>query len=215
MLHPRTPGILWQRKQQTLTLSGQPVLEYQLYFPELIQSGLAGRCISAYYRRMAHVWERRWRQEVYLRACLDFSQRQAAGKPFTPWQGSLHGELTLFEAPLLSIHFSGLEKQGASNPSRVSWGDVWNIKTGAPCHWSDFLDPPHTKAHLTNQILAQGTQLSSAGTRFFRSDWERQITPHLPIKEFWLTQEQLHLSFPQCSISPAVEGTPEFVFPRK
>ena len=210
-----SPKLLWQTKQQTLTLSGQPVLEYQLCFPQLTQSGLAGRFISAYYRRMAHVWERRWQQEVYLRACLDFSQRQAAGKPFIPWQGSLQGELTLLEVPFLSVHFSGLEKQGNINPCRVSWGDVWNMKTGAPCHWRDFLEPPHTKAHLAQQIKAQGTQQAAASARFFLPNWETQINSNLPAKEFWLTQEHLHLSFPQCSISPAVEGTPEFVFPRK
>ena len=215
MLHTPTPLVLWKTRQKTLTLEGNPTLEYTILYPEPTQCGLAGRFLCAYYRHMAHVWEMRWQREVYLRACLDYAQRQASGKPFTPWLGNLQGELTLLEFPFLSLHFTGSEKQGSGNTCRISWGEVWNLKTGAPCHWSEFLSPPHSRSHVAQQIVEQGTQQARAGTRFFHPHWETQVPEHLSAHGFWLTEDKLHLSLPQCTISPAAEGTPEFTFPRK
>ena len=84
----------WKEKHRTLTLEGEPVLEYVLYWPEVAGGGLGGAWITRYYARLARSWQRRWDREVYWKACLELGQRRQNARPFTPWQGELRGEVT-------------------------------------------------------------------------------------------------------------------------
>ena len=52
--------ITWQEEERTLTLGGEPVLEYTLSWPQVEGGGLGGRWVSRYYARLACHWRRRW-----------------------------------------------------------------------------------------------------------------------------------------------------------
>ena len=70
------PQVLWHEEKGSLTLEGEPVLEYTLSWPEVQNAGLSGRWISRYYDRLARSWKQRWQREVYLAACLRCFQDQ-------------------------------------------------------------------------------------------------------------------------------------------
>jgi hypothetical protein len=117
--------LTWQEERETLTLEGEPVLEYTLRWPQWTGGGWEGRHRNAYYRYLAKNWRDRWRRQVYWRACLDLAQRRAAAKPFTPWTGQLTGEVTAQAEDLVRVQMTGAETQGDAQPSRVQWSDAW------------------------------------------------------------------------------------------
>ena len=81
------PQVLWHEEKGSLTLEGEPVLEYTLSWPEVQNAGLSGRWISRYYDRLARFWKQRWQREVYLAACLSFAQKREWSRPFQCWTG--------------------------------------------------------------------------------------------------------------------------------
>jgi hypothetical protein len=129
----REPEVVWQEERQTLTLDGEPVLEYTLCWPEITGGGLAGRWMTAYYRRLARSWRLRWRRDLYWKACLELTSRRAAARPFTPWTGCLSGEVTHWEDGLLGLRMRGEEEQGDGRPYHIQWDDQWNVREGTPC----------------------------------------------------------------------------------
>ena len=58
------PQVDWQEERCTLTLEGEPVLEYVLSWPQVRGGGLGGRWISRYYARLARAWRLRWQREA-------------------------------------------------------------------------------------------------------------------------------------------------------
>ena len=90
--------VTWREEMRTLTLEGEPVLEYTLSWPEVENAGLGGRWISKYYTRLAESWRRRWEREVYWQACLELAARREAARPFNLWRGGLAGETVLLGA---------------------------------------------------------------------------------------------------------------------
>ena len=131
----REAAVRWSEERRRLTLEGEGVLEYVLRWPQVEGAGLGGRWISAYYRRLAGSWRRRWEREIYLQACLDLVRCREESRPFTPWRGELTGEVALLRDGLLSLRFTGWESRGAKPPSRVRWGDVWKVRRGRPAPW--------------------------------------------------------------------------------
>lgn len=207
----RQPELVWHQEQKTMTLEGEPVLEYTLSWPELKGGGLGGKWISRYYAHLAKSWRLRWQREIYWKACLALTEQRAASRPFTPWRGALQGEVTLWEGGLLSLRLQGEEDRGDGRPCRVRWGDVWNVREGAPCPLSEFFrGQKGWKKGVTSQIKEKGRQAQQAGALFFDSDWEQRITSHIPFRDFCLTEEGIEFVLPQCAVSPAVEGTPSF-----
>ena len=119
------PRLVWREAEETMTLEGEAVLTFHLVWPELKGAGLGGRWISRYYARLAESWRRRWRREVYWRACIQLAQCRAAARPFTPWKGELRGEKVLWKDGVLSLRLNGWESRGDGKVNRVQWGDVW------------------------------------------------------------------------------------------
>ena len=211
----RAPEVVWQREERTLTLEGEPVLAYSLSWPQVTGAGIGGRWISRYYGRLARAWRQRWQRELYLKACLSLADRRAASRPFTPWSCRLAGEVTLCRDGLLSLRLEGEEARGDGKASRVRWGDVWKAREGAPCPPGELFPKKRGwKRGLLTQITAQGRARQQAGDWFPDPDWEQKLRRVLPGDGLCLTEEGVEAAFPQCSIAPALEGTPVFVVPR-
>ena len=45
--------VIWEEERRSLTLEGEPVLEYALSWPRVEGAGLGGKWISRYYVRLA------------------------------------------------------------------------------------------------------------------------------------------------------------------
>lgn len=206
----------WKQEHKILTLEGEPVLEYRLFWPELNQAGLGGRWINRYYAHLAKSWRLRWQREIYWKACLDLAARRSQSKPFTPWSGALSGEVTCWERGVLSIRMEGEETRGDGKANRVCWGDVWNVREGAPLSPRDVLEGDRTwKRQAMEQIVQQGRQRSQNGECFLDPDWEEKILRQFPKHDLYRTEAGVEVAFPQGSIAPAVEGTPHFLLQQK
>ena len=48
-------AVLWQEERQTLSLQGEPVLEYALVRPQIRDGGRGGRRLDRYYQHLAEV----------------------------------------------------------------------------------------------------------------------------------------------------------------
>ena len=211
----QVPEVTWQREERVLTLEGEPVLEYSLSWPQVTGAGRGGRRISRYYARLARTWRLRWQRELYWKACVALADRRAASRPFTPWSCRLSGEVALFQDGLLSLRLEGEEVRGDGKASRVRWGDVWKVREGAPCLPRElFEEKKGWKRSLLDQVGAQGRARQQAGDWFPDPDWEKRLRRALPADGLCLTDQGIEVSFPQCTIAPAVEGTPVFTVPR-
>lgn len=206
--------IVWQEERRTLTLEGEPVLEYVLSWPQVEGAGLGGRWISRYYARLAKSWRQRWQREVYWAACLELAARRQAAKPFVPWTGELTGETALLRDSVLSLRFCGCEVRGDGRPARVRWGDVWNVHEGAPKPLrSLFAGEKGWRTRLWRNLIRQGEARRQAGDCFLDGDWSQRARKARPFRGWCLTGDGVEVSLPQCAASPAAEGCPVFCVP--
>ena len=120
------------RREWDCTLQGEPVLHCELSEPAVTGTWRGVAPIASYYRRVAREWERRWQRELYLCACLDFADRQAAGKPFRVWTAKLTTCITRQEGGALSLWQEGEEQRGFERPTAVRRGDSWSLDSGTP-----------------------------------------------------------------------------------
>ena len=212
----REAAVRWSEERRRLTLEGEGVLEYVLRWPQVEGAGLGGRWISAYYRRLAGSWRRRWEREVYLQACLDLVRCREESRPFTPWRGELTGEVALLRDGLLSLRLCGWESRGARPPSRVRWGDVWRVRQGAPCPLGELMAGRRGwRRRLWAALAGQGEARRRGGDCFLDPDWLKKARAARPLKDYCLTEEGVELALPQCAAAPAAEGCPVFTIPRE
>lgn len=205
--------VSWQEEERTLTLEGEPVLRYVLSWPQVEGAGLGGRWISRYYLRLAGSWRRRWEREVYWSACLELAARREEAKPFTPWAGELRGETALLRDGVLSLRFSGCEVRGDGRPARARWGDVWNLREGAPQPLRALLREKGWKGRLWRALVQQGEARRQAGDCFLDGDWVPKAKKTHPLRDWCLTEEGVEIALPQCAAAPAAEGCPVFTVP--
>lgn len=71
--------VLWQEERRTLSLQGEPVLDYTLSRPLIQAGGQGGRRVDRYYQRLAEVWRRRWDRALYWQSCLDLARCRDLG----------------------------------------------------------------------------------------------------------------------------------------
>lgn len=206
--------VIWEEEKKVLTLEGEPVLKYSLSWPRVEGAGLGGRWISRYYARLAGRWRQRWEREVYWAACLGLAARREAARPFTPWTGELSGETALLRDGVLSLRFFGCEIRGDGRPARVRWGDVWNLREGAPKPLKElFPGKRGWKKGLRQGLLQQGEARRQAGDCFLDPDWAKKAKKARPLRGWCLTEEGVEVSLPQCVAAPAAEGCPVFTLP--
>lgn len=204
-------GVIWEEEGRTLTLEGEPVLEYTLSLPQIEGGGLGGKWINRYYAQLAKDWRRRWEQEVYWQACLELVSRRQRARPFIPWRGELTGETALLRGGLLSLRLFGSETRGDGRCVRVRWGDVWNVPEGAPklLH-SLFPGERRWRDRLWQALVEQGEARRQGGDCFLDSDWIHKVRAIHPLRNWCLTEEGVEVALPQCVASPAAEGCPVF-----
>ena len=208
--------VVWREERRSLTLEGEPVLEYALCWPQVEQAGLGGKWISGYYAHLARRWRQRWEREVYWLACLELAARREEAKPFAPWSGELRGETVLLRDGVLSLRFFGSEVRGDGRPARVRWGDVWNLREGAPKPLRALVEQKRGwKNRLWRRLLQQGEERRQAGDCFLDGDWRQKAKKAHPLRDWCLTEEGVEVSLPQCAASPAAEGCPVFTVARK
>ena len=216
MEHGTGAAVRWEEERRRLTLQGEEVLDYVLRWPQVEGAGLGGRWISAYYRRLAAGWKKRWEREVYLQACLDLVRCREESRPFTPWRGELTGEVALLRDGLLSLRLCGWESRGARPPSRVRWGDVWRVRQGAPCPLGELMAGRRGwRRRLWAALAGQGEARRRGGDCFLDPDWLKKARAARPLKDYCLTEEGVELALPQCAAAPAAEGCPVFTIPRE
>lgn len=214
MREPGEAQVVWEEEKRILTLEGEPVLKYVLSWPQVEGAGLGGRWISRYYARLAQNWRRRWEREVYWRACLELAARREESKPFTPWTGELTGETALLGDGVLSLRFFGCEVRGDGRPARVRWGDVWELREGAPKPLRElFPGKRGWKKELRRTLVQQGEARRQAGDCFLDGDWAQRAKKARPLRGWCLTEEGVEVSLPQCVAAPAAEGCPVFTLP--
>lgn len=204
--------VIWNEERRTLTLEGEPVLEYSLSWPTVTGAGLGGRWISRYYARLAKGWRERWQREVYWKACIQLAQRREASRPFTPWQGELSGEVALCRDGLLSLRMFGSETRGDGRPNRVRWGDVWKVREGAPCPLDALgRGAKGWRGRLWRALAAQGESRRQGDDCFLDGDWVQKAKDARILRDYCLTEEGVELTIPQCAAAPAAEGCPVFL----
>ena len=206
--------VQWSEERRTLTLGGEPVLEYGLRWPRVEGGGLGGRWISSYYRHLAAGWKQRWEREIYLRACLELAQRRADSRPFVPWRGELAGEVALCRDGLLSLRFTGWESRGNRPPNRVRWGDVWKVRQGAPCTLEELMAGRRGwRRRLWAALAGQGEERARGGDCMLDRDWLKKAKEARPFRDYCLTEDGVEISLPQSAAAPAAEGCPTFTLP--
>lgn len=216
MRRERTVEVIWNEDGRTLTLEGEPVLEYAICWPSVSGAGLGGKWITRYYARLAKSWRERWEKELYWKACLQLAARREASRPFSPWRGELTGQVALCRDGLLSLRFLGWETRGDGKPNRVRWGDVWRVREGAPCSLPSLakgIKGWHAK--LWAALAAQGEERRQSGDCFLDPDWLEKAQKARILTDYALTEEGIELALPQCSAAPAAEGCPVFVVGRE
>jgi len=211
---PVAVEVVWEEERRILTLEGEPVLEYALFWPRVEGAGLGGKWISRYYARLAQSWRRRWEREVYWLACLELAERRATARPFVPWTGELAGETVLLRDGVLSLRFRGWEVRGDGRPARVRWGDVWNLREGTPKPLGSlFTREKGWRGRLWKQLVRQGEERRQAGDCFLDEGWPQKARKAHLFGGWCLTEDGVEVSLPQCAAAPAVEGCPVFTLP--
>lgn len=201
--------ILWREEKKTLTLDGETVLEYCLRWPRVEGSGRGAGRLSRGYEAMADRWRRRWKRKVYCQACLQLAACRAQARPFTPWRCALEGEVTLEEENRLGLKLQAWEERGDGRPCRVCWGDAWKVREGAPLLLREVLPRKRGwKKALCRQLTEQGEQLQRTGGCFLNPGWQSRVRALLPGEDYCLYSDRVEFPFPQCTLAPAVEGTP-------
>ena len=104
--------VLWQEERRTLSLQGEPVLEYTLTRPQIRDGGRGCRRVDRYYQHLAEVWRRRWGRALYWRSCLDLAHCRELSRPFQPWQARLEGQVLFQDRESLSIRLDTEEIHG-------------------------------------------------------------------------------------------------------
>lgn len=209
----QTPKIVWKEEEKTLTLTGEPVLELKLSWPQGEGKGKLVRAVDRHYARLAECWRRQWEREVYLRACAALALRRERSRPFTPWRGELSGEVKLDDGTFLSIAMAAREVHGNGRVLEYRWGDTWRWADGSVVTLSAlFAGEKRWRSRLRRELDQAAGRSRQEGV-CLDEDISRPLRRYFSPGRFALTEDCLELYYPQCTLAPAVEGAPVLRLP--
>lgn len=200
----RKAEIVWKEREKTLTLTGEPVLEVSLSWPEVEGKGLWN--VRGYYRRLLEGWERQWSREVYWCACADLAQKRAASRPFVPWRARLSGQVTRQDEQLFSIAMLVQEEHGDRRFLEYRWGDTWRQEDGSPVGLKELFPKNRRWRRLLLQQAEEAAQRARSQGICLDPELKGPLRRWLSARRFALTEDGLLLYYPQCTLAPGVEG---------
>lgn len=205
-------AVEWTDKRETLSAEDEPVLTYEIHLPKLEGKRSAWSRIDRCYQKMACVWERRWKEEVFSMADRERQEKRAVSRQFLVWNAWLKGEITKFNKDILSVRMEAGEIRGNGRPCLMRWGEIWDLATGAPRPAGDFFPGRRKwKREVLPEILEQGRSRRAAGDCFLDQGWEERVGKLIHWWEPCLTEKGLEFYLPQCALTPPAEGVPAFV----
>lgn len=199
--------VRWKREHTVLKLQGEPVVEMELSWPQIIQSGAGSRRVNRYYEHLANEWRERWRKKIYWQACLELVRCRNEGECFSPWQTFLEGQVVFQSEDTLSIRMDAREIWGNGRPLRVCSGDIWMVPEGVPLPVRTYF--PGDRRWWRNLVIKlkeQGEARRSGGDCFLDVDFKNKLEQALSPHRCCRTQEGLEFYIPQCTLAPAAEG---------
>ena len=203
--------IIWKEKEKTLTLTGEPVLELSLSWPQV--EGKRMRGVSRYYQRLCQGWEKQWGREGYWCACADLAQKRAQSRPFAPWKARLSGQVTREDENYFSIAMAAREEHGDGRVLEYRWGDTWRQEDGCPVGLKELF-PGNRRWRKELLLRAQQAAHQAQGQGvYLNGDWEKGLRRWFSPVRFALGEHELLLYYPQCTLAPAVEGAVELRLP--
>ena len=201
--------LVWQRREQVMTLEGEPVLSYALSWPE----GADCPRLTRYYRRTAQQWRARWERRLYPLACLELAACRARSRPFRPWQCELSGASPAAAEGLASVVLTARESSSLRS-RQTTRGAVWRLADGTPLPLSAVLPAEYKRRKALLSVLnAAVERCRSRGEYLLDDDLSRRLPRLLDRDSFWLEEDAAAFPLPQCAAAPAAEGCPVLRIP--
>ena len=204
----KEPVMSWREESRVLTLTGEPVLEMRLSWPEWTGTGALARHAGRYYARLARRWREHWAREGYLSACLALVERREQSRPFLPWSVSLGGRVTLDGGEYLSLSLLARERREDGRTLEYRWGDVWRKADGAAMGLGELLSGERRWRRQLRQALERAAQEGRQGGLCLDQALEKPLRRWFSPRRAALTEEGLEVYYPQCTLAPAAEGAP-------
>ncbi len=196
--------VIWKEKQKILTLTGEPVLEMSLSWPEV--AGKKRWNVRRYYRLLSEGWEKQWCREVYWCACADLAQKRAASRHFVLWKASLSGQVTRQDEQLLSIAMLAREEHGDGRGLEYRWGDTWRWEDGSPVRLKEFFPGKHRwRRELLRQAEDAAQRARERGC-CLAPELKGALRRWFSAERFVVEKDGLLLYYPQCTVASAAEG---------
>ena len=204
--------VSWKHEEMNKTLEGEEVLKISLSWPELNSKALRGA--NRYYSRLRDAWKRQWERDLYIRSCVDLSEKRVQSYPFTPWSATLQGHVALEDERLLSIVMEARQVHGDGQTLACRWGDTWRLEDGMPVGLRELFPKGRGwKKRLRRDLAEALEQCRGRGIRLepvTRGTWKKCLVSG----RFAVTGDQILLYVPQGSIAPEEEGVVELALPR-
>lgn len=196
--------ITWQEIHRTLTLTGEPVLEMDLSWPQIEGTGMRG--VNRYYARLCEQWKRHWEREGYWQACVDLAQQRERSRPFRVWKAGLSGQVKLNQDGLLSVSMLAREVQGDGRALEYRWGDTWRWEDGGVVTLRELFRAKKGWRRRLEQNLEEAAQDGRRQGIYLDEELRTPLRRWMSGRRFALSEEGLELYYPQCTLAPAVEG---------
>ena len=200
----------WERK---LKSNGTTVLYCSISRPAFSDSGKQRR-MERYSARLAQLWQTRWENDLYRKACQAFAD-QPNDVLFQPWNATMDYQVTYWDPPLLSIRINIQEQGPATPPVSLCIGEVWDCSSGYPCSLRAFLPvkPRRWKQILTEQLQKQAQQRLDSGESLLYPNCLSVIKENFDPSRFYLTEDGLVIFYPLYTLGSYGEGIPTFTIP--
>ena len=206
---PASPK-LWEQK---LKSNGTTVLHCFIRRPAFSDSGKQKR-MERYFERLAQVWQMKWESDLYQKACQAFA-RHTLDISFQPWEAIMDYQITYWSPPLLSIRINIQEQGPVTPPVSLCIGEVWDCSSGYPCSLRTFLPikPRHWKYALIDQLQKQAQLRLDSKESLLHPSCLSIIKQSFDPNRFYLTEDELVIFYPLCTLASYGEGIPTFTIP--